>query len=190
MVGDGLLLHGFTITHVLDCVADPTTSTRLSTSKNRVIARFLGDVSPVFPYLNAIVPNLMYNPGANSVTFKRAWRILTFYPHVAVMAKVDGEEDAVAQLRWFQELCNDTWRRRSETLPNGEITPCHERRKLLGPLDVYWLLPKLNCKACAEATCMAFAFGLLLGGRELVECLHLTAPDYAESGRRLAELMG
>ena len=176
MAGDGLLLHGFTITHVLDCVADPT--------KNRVIARFLGDVSPVFPYLNAIVPNLMYNPGANSVTFKRAWRILTFYPHVAVMAKVDGEEDAVAQLRWFQELCNDTWRRREE------ITPCHERRKLLGPLDVYWLLPKLNCKACGEVTCMAFAFGLLLGGRELTECSHLTTPDYAEGGRRLAELMG
>ena len=176
MAGDDLLLHGFTITHVMDCLADP--------SKNRIIAEFSDDVSPVFPYLNAVVPNLMYNPGANSVTVKRDWRILTFYPHVAVMAKVNGKEDAEIQLRWFQELCNDTWCRR------GEISPYYERRKLLGPLDVYQLLPKLNCKACGEATCMAFAFGLLLGGHELGECPHLTAPDYAEGGRRLAELIG
>lgn len=176
MTDNDLLWHSFTITHVLDCIADPT--------KNRVIAEFSDDISPVFPYLNAIIPNLMYNPGANAVTIKQEWRILTFYSHVAVMAKVDGGEDAVAQLNWFQDLCNNTWHRREE------ITPCHERRKLLGPLDVYRLLPKLNCKACGEATCMAFAFGLLLGGRELTECSHLTAPDYAEGGRRLAELMG
>ena len=118
------------------------------------------------------------------MTVKRAGRILTFYPHVAVMAKVDGTKDAAAQLDWFQDLCNDTWQRREE------ITPCYERRKSLGPLDVYQLLPRLNCKACGEATCMAFAFELLLGGHELAECPHLTAPDYAEGGRRLAELIG
>jgi len=176
MADDKLLLHGFTITHVLDCLADP--------SKNRVIAELSDDVSPVFPYLNAVMPNLMYNPGANSVTVKREWRILTFYPHVAVMAKVDGEEDAKAQLRWFQELCNDTWRRRNE------IPPCYERRKLLGPLDVYQLLPKLNCKACGEATCMAFAFELLLGSRHLSECFHLQGTAFADGGQRLAELLG
>ncbi len=175
MAGDDLLLHGFTITHVMDCLADP--------SKNRIIAEFSDDVSPVFPYLNAIVSNLMYNTGANSVTVKRDWRILTFYPHVAVMAKVDGAEDAAAQLDWFQELCNDTWRRREE------ITPCYERRKLLGPLDVYQLLPKLNCKACGEATCMAFALGLLLGSHHLSECPCLQEDAFAEGGRRLAELV-
>ncbi len=176
MTDDELLLHDFTITHVMDCLADP--------SKNRIIAELSDDVSPVFPYLNAIVPNVMYNPGANSVTVKREWRILTFYPHVAVMAKVDGEEDAEAQLRWFQELCNDTWRRRKE------ITPSYQRRKLLGPLDVYRLLPKLNCKACGEATCMAFAFEMLLGSRHLSECPCLQEDAFADGGRRLAELLG
>ena len=175
MANDDLLLHGFTVTHVMDCIADP--------AKNRVIAEFSDEVSSVFPYLNAVVPNLMYNPGANSVTVKRGGRILTFYPHVAVMAKVDGEEDAVAQLRWFQELCNDTWRRREE------ITPCYERRKQLGLLDVYQLLPRLNCRACGEATCIAFAFRLLFGELCLEECPPLATPQYAEGGRRLAELM-
>jgi len=176
MSNDDILLHGFRITHVLDCIADPT--------KNRVIAEFSDNIAAVFPYLNAILPNLMYNPAAETVTMKREWRILTFYPHVAVMAKMDGAEDAIAQLTWFQELCNDTWRRRHD------ITPRHETSRLLGPLDVYVLLPKLNCHDCGEATCMAFGFELLLGGRHLAECPHLQEPEYADGGRRLAELLG
>lgn len=175
MSDDNVLLHGFTISRVMDCIADPT--------KNRVIAEFWDVVDAVFPYLNAVVPNLMYNPGANSVTAKRGGRILTFYPHVAVMAKVGGAEDAEAQLRWFQELCNDTWRRRAE------IEPCYERRQQLGPLDAYQLLPKLNCGDCGERTCMAFAFRLLFGELDLDACSHLAEPEYAEGGRRLVELV-
>jgi ArsR family metal-binding transcriptional regulator len=116
-----ILLRGFRIVQVMDCIADP--------AKNRVVAELLDDVSPAFAYLNAAVPNLMYNPGAETLTAKRGARILTFYPHLAVMAKVDGEEDAVAQLLWFQDLCNDTWRRRAE------IEPCYQRRRRLGFLD-------------------------------------------------------
>ncbi len=173
---DELLLHGFTITHVMDCIADP--------DKNRVIAELVGDISPVFPYLNAVMSNIMYNPGANSVTIKRGVRILTFYPHVAVMAKVNGEVDAADQLRWFQELCNNTWQRRAE------ITPCHKRRKLLEPLDVYQLLPRLNCKSCGELTCMAFAFGLLWAEHRLEECSPLLSPQHTAGRQRLAELLG
>lgn len=174
-MNDDLLWHSFTITHVRDCIADPT--------KNRVVAEFSNDISPVFPYLNAIMTNLMYNPGAETVTIKRGERILTFYPRVATMAKVEGAEDAAAQLAWFKDLCNDTWRRRSE------ITPCYERRKLLGPLDVYRLLPKLNCEDCGEATCMAFAFGLLLDYHHLSECPSLQEEAFAEGDQRLKELL-
>jgi len=171
-----VLLRSFTITHVLDCIADPT--------KNRVIAQFSDHIDAVFPYLNATVRNVIYNPAAQIMTIRRGERLLTFYPHVAVMAKVDGEEDALAQLRWFQELCNETWRRR------GEITPCHEPRKRVGPLDIWLLLPGINCKACGQATCMAFAVELLLEGRPHSDCPRLQGPEYAEGGRRLAELLG
>ena len=70
MNDDDLLRRSFTITHVLDCIADPT--------KNRVVAELSDDISPAFPYLNAIMPNLLYNPGAPSVTIRREWRIITF----------------------------------------------------------------------------------------------------------------
>lgn len=174
--GDKVLLHGFAVTQVMDCIADPT--------KNRIVAELWDDVSPAFPYLNAVVNNLIYNPGANSVTVKRGARILTFYPHLAVMAKVAGEEDAEAQLRWFQDLCNDVWRRRDE------ITPRYERRQMLGPLDAYMLLPKLRrCQACGEAGCWAFALMLLFGEQQLSACPRLDEPEYAEGARRLAELL-
>lgn len=175
MSHDDVLLRGFAITHVMDCIADP--------SKNRVIAEFWDRVDKVFPYLNAVAPNVMYNPGANTLTAIRSGRILTFYPHVAIMAKVDGEEDAAAQLRWFQELCNDTWRRRAE------IEPCYERRQRLGFLDAYRLLPRLNCGDCGEPTCLAFSFRLLFGETSLAACAHLAEPEYTEGGRRLAELI-
>jgi ArsR family metal-binding transcriptional regulator len=100
------------------------------------------------------------------------------------MAKVTGVEDAAAQLEWFQSLCNATWRRREA------ITPLYERRTLLGHLDVYRLLPGLNCGECGVPTCMAFAFGLLMDERRLSNCPHVEKDQYAEGGRRLAELLG
>jgi hypothetical protein len=41
--------RGYTITHILDCLADPT--------KIRVIAAAERLVDDIFPYLNAIIPN-------------------------------------------------------------------------------------------------------------------------------------
>lgn len=170
------LLEAFAITHLLPCIADP--------EKNRIIAEFTNDISPVFPYLNAVMPNLIYSPGANSVSIKRGGRLLTFYPRGASLAKVDGVQDAQEQLRWFQTVCNQAWQRRSE------ITPCYARRKTVDPLDAYQLLPQINCKECGQATCWAFAWELLFGDLTLGACPHLSNPAYLEAGRRLEELLG
>jgi len=172
----GRICLGFALKRVLDCIADPT--------KNRATAEFLSDVSPVFPYLNAVLPGIQFNSVSNSVTLKREGRLLTFYAKGAVMAKVDGAEDALAQLEWFCDLCNEIWARRDE------IAPDYQQRAVVGPLDVYKLLPRLNCELCGERTCMAFAFGLLLGQRQVSECPQLHEPAYAENARRLGELIG
>ena len=169
------LWRSFTVTHVLDCIADPT--------KNRTIATLSDDISPAFPYVNAVMRGVLYNPEAKTLTIRRGTRLLSFYERLAIFAKVDGEEDAVAQLAWFRDLCNDLWRRREE------LTPCVERQRLVGWLDVYGLLPRLNCRECGERTCMAFACSLILGLRELEECPRLREEAYAEGGRRLAELL-
>jgi len=170
-----LLWHSYVITQTLQCMADP--------SKLRAIAELSDDISPVFPYLNAIRTDVMYNRGANSVTLRYGTRLLTFYGRLATLAKVESDEDAEMALQWFRDLVNETWARRQE------IEPRYERRAALGPLDAYALLPKLNCKQCGEAACLAFGAGLLMGRRKLSECPRLLEPDYYEAGRRLAELL-
>lgn len=175
VTGSPPLLRSFSITRVFDCLADP--------AKNRAIAEFSNDVSPVFVYLNAVVPDLIYSPASNTVTIRHGQRLLTIYPRGAVMAKVEGERDALAQLGWFQALCNDVWQRRDE------ITPHTEPRRPVGWLEVYCLLPRLNCRDCGEAACIAFACKLLLQQRRLEECPHLTEPPHAEPGLALEELL-
>lgn len=171
-----MLLESCTITQILECIADPT--------KIRVIASFSNNIEEVFPYLNAVLKNIAYVPGAKTITMKKDHRLLTIYPHMVTMAKADDEEDAKATLRWLQELINDTWERRDS------ITPSYEVHQLLRPLDVYSLLPKNNCKLCGEATCLAFAMRLLQGARTLNQCSLLEKAEYLAGKERLLELLG
>lgn len=166
----------YTITHVLDCIADPR--------KNRIIVELSDDISAIFPYLNALYPYISFNPGANAVTVRRGERLLTFYPRTAIFAKVDGVEDAVAQLEWFRDICLRTWERRHT------ITPSYQPKSMLGPLDIYRLLPQTNCKQCGEATCMAFAVAILQGRRTAEDCPPLARQSFQEARRRLVELLG
>jgi len=171
-----VLLESCTITHVLECIADPT--------KIRVVASFSNYVDEVFPYLNAILKNIAYVPGAKTITMKKDHRLITIYPHMATIAKADDEEDAKATLCWLQDLINDTWEKRDS------ITPSYEVHQLLRPLDVYSLLPKKSCKLCGEATCLAFAVGLLQGSRTLEQCPLLAEAEYSAGRERLSELLG
>jgi len=61
-------------------------------------------------------------------------------------------------------LINQCWDKRDT------IQPVTAMRRAPRPLDVWTLLPQSNCKRCGEATCMAFAFGLLQQKRTVEEC--------------------
>ncbi|WP_027365905.1 DUF3786 domain-containing protein [Desulfotruncus alcoholivorax] len=45
--------------------------------------------------------------------------------------------------------------------------------QLNNPLEIYKLLPKLNCRQCQVATCLAFAAAIIKGQKRLNECPHL-----------------
>lgn len=172
---DTQLLHDFAITRVLECIADP--------ARRRIFAHFSDDVSPAFPYLNAVIPRLSYNPGANALSIKRGYRLLTIYPNAATLAKVEGLADAEEQLRWFQTQCNDVWLRRST------ITPIYEPRRTADPIDVYQLLPQLNCHECGQATCWAFSWELVFGDQSLDSCPPLSTDAYAQVRLQLQSLL-
>ena len=89
------------------------------------------------------------------MTLRRRPGLITLYPDQVMITQVADVADGLALLAAMRDLLNRTWARRDE------IQPRHEGRRIPRPLDVYELLPRTNCRACGEATCMAFAFGLL-----------------------------
>ena len=170
------LLSGIEITNVMDCIADPT--------KIRVVAELSDDVSPAMPYLNALLKKASYSNDAKIVHFNLEDRMITLYPRVVTMAKIDDEADAHRVISWLRDLINDAYRRR------GEIEPSYEMRLVVKPLDVYALLPKENCKGCGEATCMAFAFRLLRGQARIEECCLLCEERFGRHREALSNLLG
>ena len=61
--------------------------------------------------------------------------------------------------------------------------------KELSPIDIYKLLPKINCKECGQENCMAFATKIVNREVELDSCKPLLKPEYAKSYAKLKDLL-
>jgi ArsR family metal-binding transcriptional regulator len=80
-------------------------------------------------------------------------------------------------------LVNRTWDRRDEITPDFKT---HER---LTPMAVYKLLPKTNCKACGEPTCITFALHLAAAQVQVEACLALFEPAHAQALEELRSIL-
>jgi acetyl-CoA decarbonylase/synthase complex subunit gamma len=61
--------------------------------------------------------------------------------------------------------------------------------KELSPIDVYTLLPKINCKECGEENCMAFATKLVNREVSLEQCPPLLEKKYEKNYKKLSEML-
>ena len=61
--------------------------------------------------------------------------------------------------------------------------------KELSPIDVYKLLPKINCKECGEKNCMAFAAKLVSREKSLENCPLLLTEKHKKAYKQLMELL-
>lgn len=170
------VLRAIRVTHVLECLADP--------SKIRVIAELSCDVRDVLPHVAALLPQAGYNHDAAILTLVLDGRLITLYPQVVTLAKAADEDDAGATLEWLRMRINEAHARR------GELVPCFERRRSLRLLDAYRLLPKSNCKRCGEATCMAFASRLVFGEARVSDCPRLGEEEFRRNRLLLDEWVG
>ncbi|WML66619.1 MAG: Acetyl-CoA decarbonylase/synthase complex subunit gamma [Methanoregula sp. SKADARSKE-2] len=67
-----------------------------------------------------------------------------------------------------------------------------KRRKSIreiSPIDVYKLLPKINCRECRESNCMAFSTRLVNGEVVLLDCPPILTEEYREAHTQLIELL-
>jgi ArsR family metal-binding transcriptional regulator len=172
----GVLICSVRLTQTLPCLAEP--------GKLIVIGEPDTALDGVLPLLNAILPNVIsYNPMAGVMTLRRRPGLITLYPERVMITQVADVEEGLRLLEAVRDLINQAWHRREE------IQPKMEGRRVARPLDVYELLPRTNCRACGEATCMAFAFGLLETRHRPEECPSLTDPAFVTQYQTLVELL-
>lgn len=175
-IWNGMLLQEIRITHVMDCLGDP--------SKIRVVAELSADIQEILPYLATLLPQAGYNHQAALLTMVLEGRLITVYPLVVTVAKAQDDDDARAVLDWLRRTINDAYARRDE------ITPCLERRRSPRMLEIYRLLPRTNCRRCGEATCIALAVRLALGEARLETCEGLLDAGFSHNRRLLGEWLG
>jgi ArsR family metal-binding transcriptional regulator len=125
------------------CVADA--------AKIRIIAHISGDLAAAFPYLNAEMREGCYNRNGPTFTFMDRHRMVSLYPRRITVAKADEIVDAWRTLEMIRRRVNGVWERRAQ------ITPSDEMREKPPALEIFKRLPRTNCGACGEATCLAFA---------------------------------
>lgn len=156
------------------CVADAT--------KIRIIARISGDLTEVFPYLNAEMKQACYNVNGPTFTFMDGYRMISMYAHRIAVAKADEIVDAWRTLEMIRCRVNEVWARR------GEIEPCYEMREKPPALEIFKRLPRTNCGQCGELTCLAFAVKVHGGDVSVSDCSPVFERDFGDLREALLEV--
>jgi ArsR family metal-binding transcriptional regulator len=118
----------------------------------RCYAQLDGDISEVLPYLNTWLKGHQFFRDPPSLTLKyRGGTLITLTSHEIAINIVKDQAEAEDILEWLKEEINATWERR------GEIAPSFEVAVPPRVLEILKLLPRTNCGACGQPTCMVFA---------------------------------
>jgi ArsR family metal-binding transcriptional regulator len=91
-------------------------------------------------------------------------RLITIYPQMIAINIVKDEEEAEDILAWLRQVIDDTWEQRETITPSFEV-PAKPRI-----MEILKLLPKTNCRACGEPTCLVFATKMSHGEAEPQGC--------------------
>lgn len=123
------------------------------------------DISPLFPYINAVVKGAVFHEKPNCIIFQLEKVKFSLYPDKASAAPFIDREQAVESIQHLIHFLNELENRRAT------VTPNHKKFQPPVPiLEIFKLLPRTNCKKCAFSTCMAFAAALSKRDLELNQC--------------------
>jgi ArsR family metal-binding transcriptional regulator len=157
----------------LPCLAEP--------GKCIVIGQPSRSLDGLLPLVAAVAPNVIaFNPANGTLTIRRQCGFITFHPDKVMITQVVDAAEGLELLEACRDLLNQCWEHRDT------IQPVTAAKRTPRPLDVWTLLPQTNCRQCGEATCMAFAFALLMNQQVPAACPPLAGD--AAVGDRLAQL--
>lgn len=143
-----------------------------SSQKVNAIADLSVDISEILPHLNTALKGLQYFGEEKILTVKRGGRLITFRPRQIALTKLEDEKEARAVMEELKQILNETYANKDH------IKPTDTTRPVLGPLEVFKLLPGKNCKECGEMTCMAFALKLINDELKLRKCPLLFTKEF------------
>jgi len=140
-------------------------------------------VEEVMPYLNSVIKTGLYIPSAKTFTYKIGSHIINIKDDRLTCTQLTNEAQCYEMIDHIKDLINDTWEHRDS------ITPFEETRDRPNAIQLYKLLPKTNCKACGQLSCMGFASKLILGTTRLYECSLVKEEAYASNYKTLESLL-
>ena len=149
-------LDSITLTRTLPCLAEP--------GKIIVIGKPSRQLDEAIPYLATLPSIIAYNPDQRTLTFRRQPGFLTIQSEEVYITQVKDIQEGLELLAALTGSINAVWEHRQE------LVAVTISKRTPRPLDVWSLLPQTNCRQCGEATCMAFAVGLLQQTHTLDEC--------------------
>ncbi len=170
-----MYLDSIALTRTLPCLAEP--------GKIIVIGKPNRSLADVLPYLATLPGIIAYNPDAQTLTFRRPAGFMTLYQDRVYITQLKNADEGLELLAALKDAINATWDNRQQLVA---VTLARHAPR---PLDVWTSLPQTNCRQCGEATCLAFAVGLLQHKRSLSECLPLQADDDLADRRATLEAM-
>ena len=170
-------LQSIALERTLPCLAEP--------GKIIVVGSPSRSLAEVLPYLATLLNVIAYNPQPPSLTLRRKPGLITLQPVRVSITQVTDAAEGLELLAALTEVINATWEHRAA------LVAVTGRRRAPRPLDVWALLPQTNCGMCDEATCIAFAFGLLQQRHQLGECSTLVNEEgFADRRTALQSMLG
>jgi DNA-binding CsgD family transcriptional regulator/ArsR family metal-binding transcriptional regulator len=128
------------------------------------------DVSPLFPFLNAILPDAKYFAKPEYLEFILDDFKCALYPQEVIASPFTGEDQAREFAQGLIALLNDLG------VQKDAIQPNYKKVKPVPVLDIYKILPQTNCQECGFATCLAFAAALSKSQTSPDRCPGLSQP--------------
>ena len=105
------------------------------------------DISEVFPYLNAVLSETVYDHDNKILIGRDKYRGYAFREREIKVTGINGSHEVRQIAQETVDKVNNIWQER------GQITPSLNERSLPTVIDIYSILPKTNCHDCGYVTC-------------------------------------
>ena len=147
-----------------------------------VIVILPADISAVFPYLNAVLKDSIYDHENGILIGFNDRKRYAFRPREIHAGMVTDASEAPPIVEEVIALVNRVW------LERDDITPSLRERQLPPVYNIFKLLPGTNCRECGYPTCLACAADIRNGLVSIECCPLLSKPEYAQNREQIEAL--